>query len=55
MEIMNIFSEVNKRGATIIMATHDKTMVDYMQKRVIAIEDGRIVRDDIKGVYGYEL
>lgn len=31
MEIMNIFSEVNKRGATIIMATHDKTMVDYMQ------------------------
>ena len=32
MEIMNIFSEVNKRGATIIMATHDKTMVDYMQK-----------------------
>ena len=55
MEIMNIFSEVNKRGATIIMATHDKTMVDYMQKRVIAFEDGRNVRDDIKGVYGYEL
>lgn len=54
MEIMNIFSQVNKNGTTIIMATHDKTMVDFMQKRVIAIEDGYIVRDDIKGVYGYE-
>ena len=54
MEIMNIFSQINKNGTTIIMATHDKTMVDFMQKRVIAIEDGYIVRDDIKGVYGYE-
>lgn len=55
MEIMNLFSRINHNGTTIIMATHDKTMVDYMQKRVIAIEDGRIVRDDQKGVYGYEL
>ncbi len=54
MEIMNIFSQINNNGTTIIMATHDKTMVDFMQKRVIAIEDGYIVRDDIKGVYGYE-
>lgn len=55
MEIMNIFSQINENGTTIIMATHDKTMVDYMQKRVIALEDGRIVRDDRKGVYGYEV
>ena len=55
MEIMNLFSQINHNGTTIIMATHDKTMVDYMQKRVIAIEGGRIVRDDQKGVYGYEL
>ena len=55
MEIMNIFTEINKRGATIIMATHDKTMVDYMRKRVIAIENGRIVRDESRGVYGYEI
>lgn len=55
MEIMNIFSQINESGTTIIMATHDKTMVDYMQKRVIALEDGRIVRDDRKGVYGYEV
>ena len=52
-EIMEIFSEINSRGTTIIMATHDKTMVDYMQKRVIALENGRLVRDDRKGVYGY--
>ena len=51
-EIMEIFSEINSRGTTIIMATHDKTMVDYMQKRVIALENGRLVRDDRKGVYG---
>ncbi len=55
MEIMNIFSEINRRGTTIIMATHDKTMVDYMRKRVIAIENGRIVRDESRGVYGYEI
>lgn len=55
MEIMNIFSQINDNGTTIIMATHDKTMVDYMQKRVIALENGRIVRDDRKGVYGYEV
>ncbi|WP_416182162.1 cell division ATP-binding protein FtsE [Acidaminococcus timonensis] len=55
MEIMNIFTQINANGTTIIMATHDKTMVDYMQKRVIALENGRIVRDDRKGVYGYEV
>ena len=55
MEIMNIFSQINANGTTIIMATHDKTMVDYMQKRGIALENGRIVRDDRKGVYGYEV
>ena len=51
-EIMEIFTQINHNGTTIIMATHDKTMVDYMQKRVIALENGRIVRDDRKGVYG---
>ncbi len=54
-EIMEIFTQINHNGTTIIMATHDKTMVDYMQKRVIALENGRIVRDDRKGVYGYEV
>ena len=54
-EIMEIFTQINSRGTTILMATHDKTMVDYMQKWVIALENGRLVRDDRKGVYGYEV
>lgn len=53
-EIMKVFDTINKAGTTIVMATHDKTVVDAMKKRVIAIEKGRIVRDQIKGVYGYE-
>lgn len=53
-DIMRIFERINKSGTTIVMATHDKTIVDAMRKRVIAIERGRIVRDQVKGVYGYE-
>ena len=53
-EIMDIFREVNKSGTTIVMATHDREIVDEMEKRVIAIEHGHIVRDDATGVYGYE-
>lgn len=53
-DIMKIFERINKSGTTIVMATHDKTIVDTMRKRVIAIEKGRIVRDQVKGVYGYE-
>lgn len=53
-EIMDIFREVNKSGTTIVMATHDREIVDEMEKRVIAIEHGHIERDDAKGVYGYE-
>jgi cell division transport system ATP-binding protein len=53
-EIMKIFERVNKSGTTIVMATHDKTIVDAMKKRVIAIEKSRIVRDEQKGAYGYE-
>ena len=54
MEIMEIFQEINNTGTTIIMATHDKEIVDAMGKRVIAIEHGEIVRDELNGVYGYE-
>lgn len=52
--IMDIFKRINKSGTTIVMATHDKTIVDTMQKRVVAIENGCIIRDEMKGVYGYE-
>ncbi len=54
-DIMQIFQEINATGTTIIMATHDKEVVDAMGKRVIAIENGHIVRDQQSGVYGYEL
>ena len=51
---MKIFERSNKEGTTIVMATHDKSIVDTMKKRVIAIENGRIIRDEARGVYGYE-
>lgn len=54
-EIMDIFRRINANGTTIVMATHDKNIVDTMKKRVIAIEDGRIVRDEAQGGYGYEV
>ena len=53
-DIMDIFHRINQAGTTIVMATHDKDIVDTMQRRVIAIEDGHIVRDEARGGYGYE-
>lgn len=50
-DIMDIFKRINASGTTIVMATHDKTIVDAMRLRVIAIEDGRIVRDEARGTY----
>ncbi|MBO6179575.1 MAG: cell division ATP-binding protein FtsE [Selenomonadaceae bacterium] len=54
-DIMDIFHRINSSGTTIVMATHDKHIVDTMRRRVIAIEDGKIVRDEARGVYGYEV
>ena len=51
---LKLLDEINKKGTTVIVATHAKDIVDDMQKRVIAIENGSIVRDEEKGVYGYE-
>ena len=53
-EIMNIFEEINRRGTTLVMATHNRDIVNNMKHRVIAIENGRIVRDEQRGEYGYE-
>jgi cell division transport system ATP-binding protein len=52
--IMRLLEEINFRGATIIMATHNKDIVNTMRKRVIAIEGGLIARDEQRGEYGYE-
>lgn len=53
-EIMKILKQINRRGTTVVMATHDREIVDIMQQRVIALENGRIVRDEMGGQYGYE-
>ncbi|MGI6765681.1 MAG: cell division ATP-binding protein FtsE [Lentihominibacter sp.] len=52
-EIMQLLNMINEKGTTILMVTHAKDIVDKMGKRVIAIENGRIVRDNV-GVYGYK-
>lgn len=53
-EIMNIFEEINFRGTTIVMATHNREIVNTIKKRVIAVEGGKIARDEVRGDYGYE-
>lgn len=52
-EIMQVLERINLQGTTILMATHNKQIVDTLRHRVIAIEDGRIVRDEEEGDYGY--
>ena len=53
-DTMKIFDRINQTGTTILMVTHDKPIVDQMMKRVIALENGRITRDESRGAYGYE-
>lgn len=50
-EIMKILNEINKRGTTVVIATHAKDIVDAMQKRVVELDRGRILRDQQKGSY----
>lgn len=50
-EIMTILEDINRRGTTIIMATHAENIVNKMQKRVIVVEKGAIVRDEERGAY----
>ncbi|HEY5113233.1 MAG TPA: cell division ATP-binding protein FtsE [Coriobacteriia bacterium] len=51
--IMSLLNRINKTGTTVLVATHDREMVDSMRKRVIALENGKIIRDQSRGVYGY--
>jgi cell division transport system ATP-binding protein len=52
--IMELFEKINNRGTTIVMATHNREIVNTIRRRVIAMENGKIVRDEAKGEYGYE-
>lgn len=54
-EIMRILEEINTRGTTVVMATHNREIVNQMRKRVITIDGGMIVRDVFGGDYGYEI
>ncbi len=51
--IMKLLDRINRTGTTVVMATHDAGIVDQMRKRVIELEDGRVIRDEARGVYGY--
>ncbi|MDW0116983.1 cell division ATP-binding protein FtsE [Sporosarcina thermotolerans] len=53
-EIMKIFEQINARGTTIVMATHNKEIVNTIRHRVLVVDGGMITRDEYEGVYGYE-
>jgi cell division transport system ATP-binding protein len=53
IEIMKLLDLINRRGTTVLMATHDHAIVDAMRRRVIELDKGIVVRDQERGVYGY--
>jgi len=50
--IMKLLDRINRTGTTVLMATHDAHVVDQLQKRVIELDEGHVVRDDAQGGYG---
>ena len=52
--IMQLIYRINRTGTTVIVATHDKEMVDKMRRRVVELRDGRIVRDELSGMYRHD-
>lgn len=52
--IMKLLDRINRTDTTVLMATHDSTIVDQMRKRVIELHEGRLVRDESRGIYGYQ-
>lgn len=53
IDIMRLLDQINRAGTTVLMATHDASIVDQMRKRVIEVSDGKISRDQAQGNYGY--
>jgi cell division transport system ATP-binding protein len=51
--IMKLLDRINRTGTTIVMATHDVAIVDQMRKRIVQMENGRIIRDQERGMYGH--
>ncbi|MEI8126908.1 MAG: cell division ATP-binding protein FtsE [Actinomycetota bacterium] len=52
--IMNLLERINRTGTTVIMATHDKALVDRMRRRVLELDKGELIRDQARGVYGID-
>ena len=50
--IMKLLDRINRTGTTVVMATHDAAIVDSMRRRVVELADGKVVRDQSRGVYG---
>jgi cell division transport system ATP-binding protein len=53
--IMRLLDRINRTGTTVVMATHDQSIVDSMRRRVIELDRGTLVRDQVRGVYGPDL
>ena len=53
--IMDLLERINRTGTTVLVATHDREMVDNMRRRVIALDRGRLTRDQDRGVYGFDV
>jgi cell division transport system ATP-binding protein len=51
---MKLLDRINRVGTTVIMATHDAAIVDQMRKRVIELDQGQLMRDEARGVYGQD-
>lgn len=52
LSIMRLLNRINSHGTTVVMATHDQSIVNQMRKRVVELKDGLVVRDQARGVYG---
>lgn len=53
--IMDLLERINRTGTTVLVATHDREMVDNMRRRVVALDRGRLTRDQDRGVYGFDV
>ncbi|HAW60549.1 MAG TPA: cell division ATP-binding protein FtsE [Actinobacteria bacterium] len=53
-ELISLLDRINRTGTTVVVATHDREIVNFMRKRVVALEEGKVVRDQLRGVYGHE-
>jgi cell division transport system ATP-binding protein len=52
--VMALLERINRTGTTVVMATHDKSLVDRMRRRVVELDRGEVIRDQVRGVYGID-